>query len=129
MPNFAQFVAFKDDPFTLSATSTAPDQVLFGDETIPHLNDLDNARDAVLAFNVVSRGTGGRLTMTFNGQQVLGYIIFPGFRSRHVWHETLPGSILHVQNNQLAITVSNLLFIGMASITLSDFVLTYHASA
>ena len=127
MPNFAQFVAFKDDPFTLSAAFTAPAHVLFGDETIPHLNDLDNARDAVLAFNVVSIGTGGQLTMTFNGQQVLPQIIFPGFRSRHVWHEILPGSILHVQNNQLAITVSALL--GMVRVTLSDFVLTYHASA
>jgi hypothetical protein len=125
MPNFAQFVTFRDDPFTLMAL-TGPRQLLIETE-IPALTGLDPERDAVLAFNVTGGGVVG-LTMEFNGHQILEVDFNPPHSdpAPRGLHETFTGRFLNKPeqgSNKLVVAAE---FFGR--VTLSDFVLTYHAS-
>ena len=125
MPGSASFVTFKDDPFILPDPATGARQLIIED-LIPALDGLDQQHDAVLAFNVQGGGLVG-LKMEFNGHQILEYDFSPpSDPTPRGLHENIRGNILKRPqdgSNKLVIEAE---FFG--KVTLSDFVLTYHAT-
>jgi hypothetical protein len=131
MPSFARFVTFLDEPSILPDPTTGARQLVVDDD-IPPLTGLDTGHDAVLAFNVIGGGVVG-LKMAFNGQQILEYDFSPPHSdpTPRGWHETIRGNILNQPDPNNPEQSTNKLVIDaefFGKLTLSDFVLTYHAS-
>src|SRR4051812_22550641 len=103
MPEFAQFVALRDDPFRLPNDTSNNRKLTFD------LPMLDTARTVVLMFKVAMSGADTRLQMRVNDNHGLS-IDFdldpsPGLGQPRSWHEIMgpPGGFKEF-NNVLSVT-------------------------
>lgn len=122
MPQFAQFIAIRDNLFIIPDPVTGLNDAHIQDI---HFADLDATRTAIMAFRIKAKGTV-RLTMRFNSN---GHFIDykfdppePASTRPRSWHEVFDGKDLMAKNNELTIAVS-----GEGSVELSDVVVLYHA--
>lgn len=125
MPEFAQFFAFEntDAAFRLP-NGTITDRVL----RYSPLANLDPERTVILMFKVAASGRA-HLKVTVNAAGVAEIDVTldgpPGPVQPRSWHEIVPGSRFTLPASHLLVEVDALE--QGATITVSDFVLLYHA--
>ena len=122
--SLAQFVVVpgSDDAFKL------PQDGGINDREFPpfDLIGLDRDRTAILMFKLTVRAPG-RLMVSINSFELdINYVFDspqpePAPRS---WHEIIQGSHLKADHNQMTVAV-----IAPAEVTLSDFIVFYHATS
>jgi hypothetical protein len=133
MPNLAQFVSFFDKGFDVPPKKTVTDHPPHDDPGIPLMRDLDESRDALLAFKYEIVSGTGRLSVTLNA---VTFTAIP-FKPPHpaapqVWYETIGGHVLNKpdphkpdQHNQIVVEVHDA-DDGSAKVHVSDFKIFYH---
>jgi hypothetical protein len=121
MPH-SQFVSFRDDGFDVPPEKTVTEHP----PGIPKMVDLDEDRDAFLAFKYQILSGTGRLSVKLNDVQFKA-ITFESSDSAapRVWYETIGGGILHKRQNKIVVDVHDD-DDGSAKVHVSDFKIFYH---
>jgi hypothetical protein len=136
MPEFSQFVSFKDNGFTVPPHRQVTDRQEHG---IPHMPDLNRDRDAVLMFKMQTIRGSGKLLIQINDFEFPEPIKFGPSDSvgPRVWYETISGERLHKVHNKIVLDVvadvdpdadgEGKVKHSVGKVKLTDFKIFYHA--